>query len=462
MRAERIIVRPFDELKVEQYYGLKQVNEHAYAEFKGQIPFEKKEEYFSLGSKKSWVQIIAITSEGESILLNGITDNIKMVVKNNTCQMELQVYSGSKLMDDVPKKRSFQNKAQTYGEILSVCGEGYDNFAKIMTVGKGETISQFIMQYKETDWQFAKRLASMNNSVLIPDCLTKGEKYYFGLPDRKETVVFGLDEFQWQYDMEEYRKKKETELNLAPYDTITHIWESRDVHELGDWGIIDGQKQVIYKIQSVMQGGELCHTYYLRTENGLKVPRRYNPSIAGVTLFGKVLKVREEQVQIRIDGDMNKEGTGMCWFPYATVYSSQNGSGWYCMPEIADKVRLYFPSEREEEAYVASSCHISGSALRKKPECKFWRNKEGKEIRLEPGEILITNNDGTYIKLSDEDGIEIVSESNITVRSGGTMSMASENESIELNAPKRVLLKQGDTEMRLGGDLNLRGARVKL
>ena len=49
MREEQIIVRPFDELKVESYQGLKQVNEHGYVKLSGIIPFEKKEEYLSLG-----------------------------------------------------------------------------------------------------------------------------------------------------------------------------------------------------------------------------------------------------------------------------------------------------------------------------------------------------------------------------------------------------------------------------
>ena len=33
-----------------------------------------------------------------------------------------------------------------------------------------------------------------------------------------------------------------------------------------------------------------------------------------------------------------------------------------------------------------------------------------KEIQLSPERIVQTNNDGTYIELSDNDGIEIVSE----------------------------------------------------
>ena len=156
------------------------------------------------------------------------------------------------------------------------------------------------------------------------------------------------------------------------------------------------------------------------------------------------------------------ENSGSCWYSFSTVYSSADGTGWYCMPEIGDTVRLYFPTSKEQEAYVVSAYHESGASLRKHPECKFWRNKEGKEIQLSPERILLTNNDGTYIELSDDNGIEIVSESSVTVKSGGSLSITSSNSSIEMSAPKKIRLKQGDTEMNLGGDIGMQGAKIML
>ena len=132
------------------------------------------------------------------------------------------------------------------------------------------------------------------------------------------------------------------------------------------------------------------------------------------------------------------------------------------MPEIGDTVRLYFPTSREEDAYVASTFHEGGAKLRTHPECKFWRNKEGKEIHLAPDHILLTNNDGTYIELSDDEGINIVSEGSVTVRAEENLSISSSRASIEMSAPKKIRLKQGDTEMNLGGDLSMQGAKIRL
>ena len=42
MREERIVVHPFEELRVEEYRGFQQINEHATVKISGQIPYEKK------------------------------------------------------------------------------------------------------------------------------------------------------------------------------------------------------------------------------------------------------------------------------------------------------------------------------------------------------------------------------------------------------------------------------------
>lgn len=42
MREERIVVHPFEQLKIESYQSVEEVNEHAYIKMSGQIPFKRK------------------------------------------------------------------------------------------------------------------------------------------------------------------------------------------------------------------------------------------------------------------------------------------------------------------------------------------------------------------------------------------------------------------------------------
>lgn len=463
MREERIVVHPFEELRVEEYRGFQQINEHATVKISGQIPYEKKEEYMKNSGGELWVQVAAVSPESaETILMNGVVERIEMEIIGRTCRMKLEIASGTVLMDCERKTRSFQNTGFLYSDILDVCDGQYDAAARIMTVAKGESTGQFIMQYRETDWNFIKRLASMNHTVVVPDCRIHGEKYYFGLPEMEKKISGDSVEYSVCCDIEEYWYKKECGLDVTPLDTTSYIWESREIYHLGEYGVLDGHQQFIWKIETKMKGSVLYHTYYMRPKPSFQVPVWYNTSVSGASLMAVVRGVKEEKVQMEILEDENKQGAGVYWFPYATVYSTQDGTGWYCMPEIDDKIRIYFPTEKEQDAYAASAYHEGGTGLRNMPEKKFWRNKEGKEIQLAPEKILLTDNNGSYIELSDANGVEIVSSGTVTLSAAGMLSISSRNSTIELSAPKRVKLKQGDTMMDLGGDLNLSGAQIKL
>lgn len=199
----------------------------------------------------------------------------------------------------------------------------------------------------------------------------------------------------------------------------------------------------------------------MKRRAGSRVPVRQNLHLSGVSLSGTVKTVVKDRVQIMINSDEHKHKKNTCWFAFSSVYSSGDGTGWYCMPETGDTIRLYFPTEKEQDAYVTSAYHEEGTALRTQPERKFWRNKEGKEIQLSPECILITNNDGTYIELSDKDGIPMVSEGSISIYASRNLSISA-GSAIELSAPYEVTLKQGNTKMNLGGDIVMQGAKVML
>lgn len=460
MREERIVVRQFEDLQVLDYRSIQQVNEHAKAEIRGMIPFDRREAYVNAGRKQLWVQIMAVSTEKEDTLFYGIADHLKIEVENGVCMVSISLSSGTLLMDFKEHTRSFQSEEFTYKELLDVCSEEYENTAKIMTTGKNKHIPHFIMQYRETDWSFIKRLAAMNQTVLFADCSTKGEKYHFGIPDRKVQEE-EIKEYHTHYDIEEFWKKKKNGLKIHQEDTISYIFESREIHKLGESKSIDSKSLLIWKIETSLKGNELYHTCFMKPRTGFQEPVQQNPYLAGISLSGTVRNVTQDKVQIKISSDEHKHKENFCWFTFSSIYSSGDGTGWYCMPEVGDTVRLYFPTVKEQEAYVASAYHEEGTSLRMRPERKFWRNKEGKEIQLSPEGIILTNNDGTYIELSDKEGIKLYSEGSISIWAGDSLRISA-GSLIELSAPGDVVLKQGNTKMNLNGDIAMQGAKVKL
>ena len=150
------------------------------------------------------------------------------------------------------------------------------------------------------------------------------------------------------------------------------------------------------------------------------------------------------------------------WFAYSTVYSSPDGTGWYCMPEIADSVRLYFPTEKEKHGYVISAVHVSGGSGRSDPDQKSLRSKYGKEVLFTPTSITMTNNKGMSVVIDDEEGVSILSDKQISISSKEEIQIASKEQSIHLMSPEKISFQQGDTQFEMTDRVRMEGSRVQM
>ena len=112
------------------------------------------------------------------------------------------------------------------------------------------------------------------------------------------------------------------------------------------------------------------------------------------------------RICISLEADENQAECGRTWFDFSTPYSSYDGAGFYCMPEIGDTVRLYFPTCDEKKACGFSAVNREE---RQNPEIKYLMNKEGKQLILAPDYIRLTNNAGMSLELNDHAGIRIES-----------------------------------------------------
>lgn len=134
------------------------------------------------------------------------------------------------------------------------------------------------------------------------------------------------------------------------------------------------------------------------------------------------------------------------------------------MPEAGDKIRLRIPTEDESGAYVVSSVHVESSngSERKNPDYKSIMNKQGKEILLTPKSLIMTNNAGMSIEILDEEGIRIISDKNIAIEAADSVEITSANSKLELYAKDNILLKQGNIQMNMDGEMRFYGARLNL
>lgn len=317
----------------------------------------------------------------------------------------------------------------------------------------------FLMQYNETDWAFIRRIASYVGVVLCPEYATGGKKIYLGYSGRRVTGNLEPDSYQVVQNFGAN----------APADAFggkgfagetAYIVQTREIYDLGDTVTFQGRKLVAGRIESRLEGQELCHTYHLIPERDGLLPALYNSLLHGVALKARVLAVETTVVQVQFDEDENKDGCGRRWFDFATVYSTPDGAGWYCMPEVGDEVRVVFPDNCEEHAYVASSVHVGSAGGRTNPDEKFWRNRHNKEIRFTPDSLTLTNNNGLTVQLSDAEGIKICSDKDIVLKSDGEVRIKSQNAGVYMDAADKMLFRQGSAKIQMEDAIWIEGGKI--
>lgn len=450
MRDELITVKPFAFLDYLVIEGKQEAGSHGVFKIKGHIAAEKEQEYIGLMTEETWVHVDVRTYDGTvKNLFKGILLQGDIEKTGETCVLTLELITGSYLMDTARHIRSFQNEGITYSDMLDVITENYCNRAYKMTVGQGCAIPNFLLQYGETDWEFARRLASHFGMDVYPDSAYEGVKLYFGEPDAGAGVEISTKEYSV------------VKRNGEP---CSYMVKLREAFYLGDWINCNGMLLWITQIHTELVGGELYHMYRLVQKKGTEVAKKYNEKCIGASLIGTVSAVEKDKVQIEIEQDENRDRTGNRWFMYATPYSSPDGSGWYCMPETGDQIRLRVPSEDESEAYVINAVHLESAdaSERQNPDYKSIMNKQGKEILLTPKSLLMTNNAGMSIEILDDEGIRITSDKDITLQASDSIEITSSSSKVELYAQESISMQQGNTCMNMDGEMRLDGARLNL
>lgn len=458
MKANRMKVEPFHFVNILSYSGLKQANSHGSVLLSGLIRSEDREEYLSLLGQDTWVTVTVSDDEESRIVFCGIITDASLDQNGESSILSLELKNGTYRLEAVRHIRSFQKEALTYKDVIKNILKPYEKSNMIMT--SSDQQCGFMLQYGESDWEFLKRVASCMNTVLIPDSVTGGVKFFCGVPNRGVAGEIHTKTYQVKKSLREYALKKKNGLSqLTEEDACCYVLKLRDIYDLGDEIVLNGMSMNVFKMYSELEGAELCHTYYLKSKRGFCVTKAYNESLTGVSLMGKVVGVQGTQIKVKLDKDENETGGGERWFDYSTSYSSQAGAGFYCMPEQGDTIRLYCPTRDEKTAYANSSVHRD---VQKNPEVKTFMNKEGKQIILAPNYIRLTNNNGMTLELNDQSGIKVESQGAVSMSASDHIDISSKNGGITLSAKNKVLLKQGDTLLNLAGDISLKGAKVNI
>lgn len=465
MRINHIVMEPFEFQFIVGFESVTKANEHGCAKVVGYANADQKNKAIGLLSGDVWATVSGTGEDMESYpIFCGLVTNVYVEELENTYQITVEMKTGSFLMDTKEHLRVYQLGSVSYQTIQDSLVHSYPEGECLMLLDDGP-IGEMVVQYRETDWEFAKRLASRKSMVIFPNEKSIGVKYAFGVCEQTAKKLLSYEKYQLQKNIGEYQEKKQKGAHgIREKDAISYVVKSREIFYVGDSVEFNGENWIVRKVHRYMDRKELWNSYELRSLKGMWQEHYYNTKIIGAALSGQVSDVSADKVKVKVTGDENKNLYAGKLFDYATIYSSPDGSGWYFMPEKNDTVQLQFPDERESHAYVSSSVNEDSKDpdARSNADYKSIKNIYQKEILFTPTQLILTNNKGMEITIDDAEGITIKSDKNINLDAKENIVINSEQQGLQLMAAKQLMLTQNNTTLELADTISMNGEQVNM
>ena len=372
---------------------------------------------------------IQVTIQNEydtEILFTGIPVKVDISITQNNCLMMLECYSGTYDMDMRESSRSFQDVSMKYSDMFSFVASHYPNADSTNIAAIDKTINRPVIQYKETDWEFLKRMASEVGTVLTADIESKNAKFFLGTPNHQEKVTIGAEKPLKRRKHETRLRNRRDMRNPLEYSKYNHPIEQENHYyyettipnehiKIGDKVDVLGDIVIVTKatFKYSKDDGVLRNLY--RLEQPPKIKRYGNERVKGIGLEGKVLDVKLDHIKLHLDIDPSQDVDKAFWYPC----KAEANNVWYTMPHIGERVYLHIvditetglcmtETRRDREQPVEEGI---GRPLRKPTE-KYMLTKWHQQMALHEKDIEWDSNESVNILMTEE---SVYIESNDTI-----------------------------------------------
>lgn len=324
-------------------------NNHGLLSLSAVLNGEGKGEVFDQLPKE--VSVLYMENGEEKILFKGMVADSSMERVGNHRKLELKAYDATYLLDKKRKTRSFQDTTRTNHSVIEEVMKEYPKCICMKNLPE-EAIDRIWFQYEETDWEFLRRFLSGYSDSLYADATYHTARFQAGLSPEDIEVDWDDAPYCTGKNLEQYDFLSQNGFEELGSDKfIEYFVDSYGIYTLGSRLVYKGRRWYVGELKRRLTDGLLTTTYRLKQREALLKPQEYNHRITGISMDGKTVEVQGDTVRVSMNGDMTKE-QGTYWFPFSTMASSPDGSGWYSMPEVGDSIRVYFPTCDEKEGYV--------------------------------------------------------------------------------------------------------------
>ena len=376
-------------------------------------------------------------------VFKGLISRVKTTNKNGVYYIDLEAISGSFKFDIEKKSRSFQDIEMEYPDLIKEAIKDYSGSGFINTIGDGVKIERPIFQYKETDWEFVRRMASRLHSVIVCDLAEKSPRFYFGFPKGKSYEMADNMTYTASKDLYAYKMAGGSEEGFHDTDFFYYEVECKDKYNIGDEIGFKSKKLYVSEVSAYTNKGILRYKYRLSRKEGIYQKEIYNAALKGVSLEGKVLEVKGELVRLHLDIDKEQPKSKAFWFPFVPP----TGNIMYCMPIVDTNASLYISDISGDNAVILGCVRKNGGSCEKtgNSDIRYFGTEHGSELEMAPTGISFTGGSKEPLKLSlvDSEGIKLTSHKKLTF--GATEEITFKTpKAIKVNAASQLFFSMKD------------------
>lgn len=445
---EKIRVKGFNIKSIKELVIKNEINNHAEIYITGIIDKKYADKYIDITGASRRIKVY-VDNDSPKDIFNGVVTEIELNVRDEVYTIDIRGKSLSYTLDIEKVSRSFQDTSLTYHKIIKIILDKYDISYNISIPDL--QIGELLIQYEETDYEFLRRIISKFNVAIFTDCFRERCSIYIGTPDNKKNLRNQISDYKIEKNLEEYEYMKENYIaDAKETDYISYSIKTLELLSIGDNIDFLNHRFYVYKAKYEISQGILVNHYNLRVKSGVRVKNIYNSKVCGSSIDGKIIGVSGEKVQIHLAIDKVQDKSKAYWFKFSTMSASNDGSGWYCMPEIGDSVRVYFPSKLEAESFAVSAvsdyvCEDPSSEdMMGNPDNKYLKTANDKLVKLTPDGVSLSCDSGQAdVKFNTDGSVSIVSKNNVSI-------MAQNN--VELISEKKVKVKASES-IYFGNDI---------
>lgn len=474
---DNIRVSPYHLDVIEYFYVKKSLNQHDEACVRGCMSEQTASDYKN-NVLESTVCSIHFVSEGKhQMLFSGFLTQIEMEEINGQYEAVLYFTGLTKALDYGEKIIDYQSEAKTYSEIISDKMQGYSNLSYMLGIAD-KNIPQFLLQYEETDYKFLRRLLSMVHEPIFTRAEGSNGMIYFGKATGGASIDLELVSYEIEYDGNDCQTDRKNGLGASSGREYKQYRAKRkEFLQIGDKVNALGRELYVKAAEYSNIDGVSENSYLLCEEAGLYARKQQNANVTGISLDGTILKTLRDRVKIELDATPKTGESKARWFSYSTAASSSDGSGWYCMPEIGEQVRLYVPTDKEEDAYVISAIRSGGKAAggvsasggagasdgkTSMPENKSLSTKEGQEVKFtEDGAEITCAGQVANIKLNKDGTMEITAMGDMDLTAGNSVSIRAEGQLVMMAQDKIVLKNEMGSSFEMEENIIVNANQIK-